>query len=85
MKQVLVKQVYNGVIDNEWPEMGVYFEDKNVVIICDPYGSVDVRSCKPVEGEDVVLVSPYGESLLTDNPEFFIGLVMGGRGDDVLR
>lgn len=76
MKRVLVKRVYEGVIDNEWPEQGVYFEDKGVVIICDPYGEVDLRKCKPVDGEDVVLVSPHGESLLTDNPELFIGLVM---------
>lgn len=76
MKQVIVKRIYNGVIDNQYPEKGIYFELENAVIIVDQFGSVDVRKCTPGENDAEVLVAENSEDLLTDNPEYFIGLVM---------
>lgn len=79
MKRVTVKRMYNGEVDHEFPETGVFYEDRGVVISVDsPSGGIEISYAKPLEGEkDVVVVEQYSKDL-ADNQEFVIDLILSG-------
>lgn len=80
MRRVIVKRMWQGEISEEFPEQGVYFDDKGVVINVDPYGAIDVYRATPIYGTDEVVIAQHAERLNADNTEdFVINLIMGGN------
>lgn len=79
MKKVTVKRMFNGEVDNEFSDAGVYYEDRGVVISVDQFGLIEVFNAKPVEGEDVVIIEQDAECLTNDNPKFVIDLILNGK------
>lgn len=79
MRRVTVKRMWQGNISEEFPEQGVFFEDKGIVINVDPYGAIDVYRATPIYGTDVVVVAQHAERLNDDNTEdFVIDLILSG-------
>lgn len=76
MRQVTVNYEFQGEVCSDFPDKGVFYADRGLVLRCDPYGEVAIHQAKPVEGEDVVIVSEGADDLLNDNPGLFIELVM---------
>jgi hypothetical protein len=79
MKQVTVKRMFNGEVDNEFSDAGVFYPNQGVVISVDQFGLIEVFNAKPVEGEDVVILEQDAECLANDNPQFVIDLIMNGK------
>lgn len=77
-REVTVKYIWRGEVCEEYPDRGVYYEDRGMVIRCDQWGSVAIHHATPVEGEDVVIVAERAEELLEDNQALFIDLIMSG-------
>lgn len=78
MRQVTVNYEFQGEVCGDYPDKGVFYADRGLVLRCDPYGEVAIHQAKPVEGEDVVIVAEGAEDLLSDNPDLFIELIMSG-------
>lgn len=76
MKQVIVNYKFQGEICTDFPDKGVFYADRGLVLRCDPYGEVAIHRAEPVEGADVVVVAEGADDLLNDNPDLFIELVM---------
>ncbi|MFE4524012.1 hypothetical protein ACFRCQ_18200 [Cytobacillus firmus] len=77
-RKVTVKYIWQGEICEEFPDKGVYYEDRGLVIRCDKWGEVAIYHAEPIEGEDVVIVAEGADSLLEDNQDFFLDLIMSG-------
>ncbi|NYE07304.1 hypothetical protein F4694_004089 [Bacillus niacini] len=78
MRRVTVKHYFKNEIDHEWPNIGVFFEERGIVIQVDEYGLVELFEAKMMEGsDDVVLVKEGAEDLSSDNPEFVVNLIIG--------
>lgn len=78
MRQVTVNYEFQGEICGDYPDKGVFYADRGLVLRCDPYGEVAIHHAKPIEGTNAVLVAEGADDLLNDNPDLFIELVMGG-------
>lgn len=77
-KKVTVKYMFKGEISTEFPDKGVFYPDRGLVLSCDSFGAVSIYHAKPVESEDAVIVAEGAEDLLNDNADLFIDLVMSG-------
>ncbi|MDK7669296.1 hypothetical protein [Cytobacillus oceanisediminis] len=78
MRQVTVNYEFQGEVSADFPDKGVFYADRGLVLRCDPYGEVAIHHAKPIDGTDVVVVAEGADDLLNDNPDLFIELVMGG-------
>lgn len=79
MRRVVVKSMWRGEVQHQFPEQGVFFDDKGLVINVDPYGAIDIYRATPIKGTDVVIVAENAERLNDDNTEdLVIDLILGG-------
>jgi hypothetical protein len=79
MRQVVVKHYWQGEVDHEFHDLGVYFEEQGVVMQVDENGLVEFYYAKPLEGhEDAVVIEQGLNDLGTDNPQFIIDLILSG-------
>ncbi|WP_394136894.1 hypothetical protein [Cytobacillus oceanisediminis] len=77
-RKVIVKYIWRGEVCEEFPDKGVYYEDRGLVIRCDQWGEVKIYQAEPVEGTDVVIVAEHADDFLEDNQDFFLDLIMSG-------
>jgi hypothetical protein len=79
MRKVIVKHIFKNEIVDDYSDIGVFYEDRGIVISCDPFGLIEVFNATPVENSDIVLVEENANCLATDNPVFPIELILGGN------
>ncbi len=80
MRKVTVEQYFKGEVDGEFPNVGVLYEEKGIVIVVDPYGLIEIYTAHkhPIKGEGYVVIDPQEENLNSDNPEYVINLILSG-------
>jgi hypothetical protein len=79
MKRVTVKHIFQNEIGHDWPNVGVFFEERGVVMQVDENGLVELFEAKMMEGSDnVVLVEEGAKDLSEMNPELVVNLILGG-------
>jgi hypothetical protein len=80
MRQVTVKHFFQGEISHDWPNLGVFFDERGIVMQVDENGLIKIYEAKVMEGsENVVLVEEGAEDLSDMNPEFVVNLITGGK------
>jgi hypothetical protein len=80
MIRVTVKHIFKNEICNEWPNIGVFFEERGIVLQVDENGLIEIFEAKMMEGSDnVVLVEEGAKDLSEMNPEFVVNLIIGGK------
>lgn len=78
LKQVKVQFVPTGAkLDDEVYQEDGILSDKGLVLAVDAIGGVSIYKIAEVNSESVVTVS--GDDLLSDNPQLFIDLILGGN------
>jgi hypothetical protein len=79
MKKVTVKHVFQNEISHDWPNVGVFFEERGIVLQVDENGLIEIFEAKMMEGSDnVVLVEEGAEDLSEMDPDFVVNLILGG-------
>jgi hypothetical protein len=79
MRRVTVKHIFKNEISHDWPNIGVFFEERGIVLQVDENGLVELFEAKMMEGSDnVVLVEEGAKDLSEMNPEFVVNLIIGG-------
>jgi hypothetical protein len=79
MKKVTVKHIFQNEISHDWPNLGVFFEERGIVIQVDENGLVEIFEAEMMEGSDnVVLVEEGAKDLSEMNPELVVNLIIGG-------
>ncbi|MED5098654.1 hypothetical protein P9858_00790 [Niallia circulans] len=78
LKKVKVEFTPTGAIldDEVYQEDGI-LSDIGLVLTVDAIGGVSIYKLTEVNSESVVTVS--GDDLLSDNPQLFIDLILGGN------
>jgi hypothetical protein len=77
MRRVVVKHIFNNEISHDWPNIGVFFEERGIVLQVDENGLVEIFEA--MEGSDnVVLVEEGAKDLSEMNPEFVSELILSG-------
>jgi hypothetical protein len=80
MKRVTVKHIFKNEICHEWPNIGVFFEERGIVLQVDENGLIEIFEAKMMEGSDnVVLVEEGAKDLSEMNPELVVNLIIGGK------
>jgi hypothetical protein len=79
MRKVIVKHIFQNEISHDWDNLGVFFEERGIVLQVDENGLVELFEAKMMEGsENVVLVEEGADDLSEMNPEFVVNLIIGG-------
>jgi hypothetical protein len=80
MIRVTVKHIFQNEISHDWSNIGVFFEERGIVLQVDENGLVELFEAKFMEGSDnVVLVEEGAQDLSEMNPEFVVNLIIGGK------
>ena len=80
MIKVIVKHYWQGEVDHEFHDLGVYYEEHGIVLQVDENGLIEFYYAKPLEGhEDTVVVIEGAEDLSHENPQFIINLLTSGN------
>ena len=78
MREVIVMNIVDGNIEYEYPDIGIYYDDREMVVVCDKEGLIEVFNAKPVENSDIVLVEEWAPRLNENNPTLVIELLLIG-------
>ncbi|MEH6992620.1 hypothetical protein V7075_07880 [Neobacillus drentensis] len=79
MRRVTVKHMFQNEISHDWPNIGVFFEERGIVLQVDENGLIEIFEAKMMEGSDnVVLVEEGAEDLSEMDPDFVVNLILGG-------
>jgi hypothetical protein len=79
MRKVTVYRFFQGEISYDWPNLGVFFDERGIVMQVDENGLIEIFEAKAMEGsEDVVLVEAGADDLSEMNPELVVNLILGG-------
>ena len=80
MRQVTVYHFFQEEVDQEWPNLGVFFDERGIVMQVDENGLIEIHEAKVMEGSDNVVVVEEGAKDLSEmNPEFVVNLILGGK------
>jgi hypothetical protein len=74
-RKVIVKYIFQNKIVDDYSDIGVFYDDCEIVISCDQNGLVQVYKATPMEGSSVVLVDEGAKDLSSDNPKLVIDLI----------
>ncbi|WP_088072390.1 hypothetical protein [Gottfriedia luciferensis] len=79
MRRVTVEHYVQGEVSNEYPDMGVLYENDTVIVV-DPYGLIEIYTAHPhpTKGDDFVVIDPHEENLNGENQEFVVNLILNG-------
>jgi hypothetical protein len=79
MRRVTVKHIFQDEIVHDWPNLGVFFEERGIVIQVDENGLVELFEAKMMDGSDNVVLVEYGAKDLSEmNPELVVNLITSG-------
>jgi hypothetical protein len=79
MRRVTVKHIFQDEISHDWPNLGVFFEERGIVLQVDENGLVELYEAEMMEGSDnVVLVEEGAKDLSEMNPELVVTIIIGG-------
>jgi hypothetical protein len=78
-RKVTVKHIFQDEIVHDWPNLGVFFEERGIVLQVDENGLVELFEAKMMDESDNVVLVEYGAKDLSEmNPQLVVNLIAGG-------